>query len=317
MSQKYVTHGAMLSCNQGTAPSTLQVTSNFTVTSQNMAIATELDKAPFVNIPPFAICRILTKTSPVPCAPVPIMWTNTHNTNKCVNAKTLLKKSTIQCAIGGKISISNPSQTIASTGAMVDEVKADVKDSENSKADFAETKQDAEPSEDSSKAFGYKVTAEYAAASLNASAMLTANFDNVNDKRATDENSESRKKLASDFYLKSDIPEDKIDSHLKGIDFSEPVKELMLKKGGIVVQYQRSGSPQGNYFTQSDQNSGLLGMDIKDRQAMVYRVKEDVIVLESVTADFTTILPDGTKVTYPGGAKQYFTTDKSKFELIN
>jgi len=124
MSQKYVTQGAILTCNQGIAPTTLRVTSNFTVKSQNKLVATELDKAPFVNIPSFGGCRLI-YPHPGPCIPSPIMWTDTHPTNKCCNAKSLLKKSTIPCAIGGKISITNPSQVIASTGAKVEGVKVE------------------------------------------------------------------------------------------------------------------------------------------------------------------------------------------------
>jgi hypothetical protein len=117
MSQKYVTQGAMLKCNQGTIPGVLQVTSNFTVTSQNKFVATELDKIPFVNIPPFGVCLMLTKMSPVPCAPCPVMWTNTHPKTKAGVGKVLLKKSCIQCAIGGKISLTTPGQIKVSTGA--------------------------------------------------------------------------------------------------------------------------------------------------------------------------------------------------------
>lgn len=125
MSQKYVTQGAILTCNQGTAPGTLQVTSNFVIKSQNKPIATELDKAPFVNIPPFAICGILSKSSPVPCVPAPIMWTDTHPTTKCCGFKALLNKSTIQCAIGGKISITNTAQTAGTTGAKIGKEDSD------------------------------------------------------------------------------------------------------------------------------------------------------------------------------------------------
>src|SRR5690606_7842234 len=67
-----------------------------------LAVTTELDKAPMVNIAPFGICMKLTKSAPVPCVPAPTMWKDTYPV-KVKGGKTLLFKSCMNCGVGGKM----------------------------------------------------------------------------------------------------------------------------------------------------------------------------------------------------------------------
>jgi len=57
MPQK-ITDTAQLSCNQGTAPSKLSVSSQSFTTAEGKYIATEKDKQANVNIKPFGQCKL-------------------------------------------------------------------------------------------------------------------------------------------------------------------------------------------------------------------------------------------------------------------
>lgn len=110
MGKAYAVSGAMLSCSQGTVPTPFTGTMGMMRMINGKVIGTEGDKIPMVNIKPFGICQVLTKTIPVPCVPAPTFW---QKTNKGVTAngqKVLMNNSCIQCAIGGKISFKNSGQ---------------------------------------------------------------------------------------------------------------------------------------------------------------------------------------------------------------
>jgi hypothetical protein len=100
---EYVVNGALMSCDQGTIPVPIIVTSNAMARAGGMPMATDADKVAMANIPPFGICRILTKSTPVPCVPALIQWQSTKsdiNLNKC---KPLMSNSCATCSVGGKV----------------------------------------------------------------------------------------------------------------------------------------------------------------------------------------------------------------------
>ena len=121
-----------------------------------------------------------------------------------------------------------------------------------------------------------------------------------------------RKAAALDFYRSKGWPEEKIASHMKGIDFSKPVEVTTLKPGTVMSQWQKPGAPQGNYYTPPGTDPATLGIDTAGRVETQYVVKEPVQALQSTAAD----VPDwrGSGVTYQGGGSQYFTTDGSSFQ---
>ena len=70
-----ITNTAELSCNQGTATSKLNVTSQDFVTIEGKAMATEEDKQTNVNILPFKQCKLKPSSGGyLPCVPAPIQW---------------------------------------------------------------------------------------------------------------------------------------------------------------------------------------------------------------------------------------------------
>ena len=70
-----ITDTAELSCNQGTATSKLNVTSQDFVTIEGKAMATEEDKQANTNIQPFKQCKLKPSSGGyLPCVPAPIQW---------------------------------------------------------------------------------------------------------------------------------------------------------------------------------------------------------------------------------------------------
>lgn len=110
MGKEYVVSGALLSCNKGTIPTPFTGTMGMLRSINGKTIATESDKIPMVNIKPFGICTVLTKTVPIPCIPAPTFWQKANKGVKANGQKVLMKNSCIQCAIGGKITFKSSGQ---------------------------------------------------------------------------------------------------------------------------------------------------------------------------------------------------------------
>jgi len=103
--QELVCQGAICRCDKGTVPSPLQVSSNQSVRLQGKFVATNLDKL-FV---PFGTCALKNNQ---PCVPALLLWQDVFELVKVLRpgCHPLLEKSTIQCAVGGKVSIVNTLQ---------------------------------------------------------------------------------------------------------------------------------------------------------------------------------------------------------------
>lgn len=107
MPQK-ITDTAQLSCNQGTIPSNLSVTSQDFTTAERKYIATEKDKETNVNIKPFGQCKLKPSSGGyLPCIPAPTIWQETTEKDKINNYKILTEDSFCMCGTGGKISVKN------------------------------------------------------------------------------------------------------------------------------------------------------------------------------------------------------------------
>ncbi|MFZ4929799.1 DUF4280 domain-containing protein [Chryseobacterium sp. Mn2064] len=107
MPQK-ITDTAQLSCNQGTMPSNLSVTSQNFSTAEGKYIATEHDKQANVNIKPFGQCKLKpTIGRYLPCLPVPTAWQKTTEKDTINNYKIITEDSFCICNIGGKIEITD------------------------------------------------------------------------------------------------------------------------------------------------------------------------------------------------------------------
>lgn len=116
--------GASTSCSFGMAPSSVVVAArNVMIEGRPAAVVT--DMAPMMNIPPFGMCQSLANPAvasataaalgtltPMPCTPVPVgPWKPGAATTMIGGMPALTAGSTLQCAYGGVISITNPGST--------------------------------------------------------------------------------------------------------------------------------------------------------------------------------------------------------------
>lgn len=102
---KFVVHGAKLKCTMGSSSGSLTVKST-KVKGCSSPMANKLD-CTMKNIPSFGICKI-TKVS---CVPATIPW-NTSSTVNVRGAPAVNASCSIECACSGKITVSDPGQTI-------------------------------------------------------------------------------------------------------------------------------------------------------------------------------------------------------------
>lgn len=132
---QHVCTGAMLACSFGAAPSTLNVLPKNKMKTSNMDAANIMDNKPNVNIPPFGMCTSMANPSvasatasataaamgvftltPMPCVPqFPAPWTPGAPTVMLANQPVLNNTSTLACAYGGSVTITNPGQTTEMT----------------------------------------------------------------------------------------------------------------------------------------------------------------------------------------------------------
>ena len=108
----YVVNLALAKCSMGTIPLPLPVTSQLLHTVNGLAVATELDLAPLLNIPCFGLCKMKTAVPPPGnlCLPVPTGWNGANPARKIMGLKPLLEKATCQCGMGGTVSFQSSGQ---------------------------------------------------------------------------------------------------------------------------------------------------------------------------------------------------------------
>ncbi|WP_294245405.1 DUF4280 domain-containing protein [uncultured Chryseobacterium sp.] len=102
-----ITEQAKMTCDKGSSPSQLTVTSQTFWKAENKLIATEMDRQPDVNIPAFGSCSITQKD----CRPAPSSWINTAVKDTVNGNKILTDASTCACSLGGKISFTDKGYT--------------------------------------------------------------------------------------------------------------------------------------------------------------------------------------------------------------
>lgn len=111
-----VVEGAVMMCDMGTAPMSLCVTSQELFTLEGLLAATIADCVPGENIPPFATCNVLTAAAsgvPTPCVPAPTgPWTPGSEEQTVNGLPLLIVPATLQCGVGGTITISEPGQEL-------------------------------------------------------------------------------------------------------------------------------------------------------------------------------------------------------------
>lgn len=107
MATKYVCNGALCACNQGSKSGTLDVKSQNNIFIQEKLMATDDEKT--FESPFFGTCAVIQNK---PCSPsIMTKWEKPASTVNGSDKKALLETSTLICAIGGQIMITNPLQT--------------------------------------------------------------------------------------------------------------------------------------------------------------------------------------------------------------
>lgn len=96
---EYIVKDALMMCDKGATPVSFSPTHNTHIKINGCLVTTKADKQPGANIPPFGACSIKNGN---PCAFAPTDWTNTYKV-KVKGQETLLYKSKMPCATGGKI----------------------------------------------------------------------------------------------------------------------------------------------------------------------------------------------------------------------
>jgi hypothetical protein len=132
-----------------------------------------------------------------------------------------------------------------------------------------------------------------------------------------------RRATAEAFYRDQGLAPHRIEGHLKGIDFSQPVEVVTLPKGTTVSQFQVPGNPQGMYYAPAGSTPSSLGISpqglngagqVVDKVATPFVTQQDVRVLRSTAAGITdTWSVPGQAIKSAGGATQYVSADKAAF----
>lgn len=116
--------GAVIACTMGSAPSTLDATSQKTLIIGGKPAATIKDMAAFTNIAPCGMCssmqnpEVSAATSaamgvlqPQPCKPnITETWHQTQGTVITEGGPCLMSDSKLSCSYFGTITVSNPGQ---------------------------------------------------------------------------------------------------------------------------------------------------------------------------------------------------------------
>ncbi len=142
---------------------------------------------------------------------------------------------------------------------------------------------------------------------------------------ATDETTiAARRATAQDFYAKQVWPQSRIDQHMNGIDFNQPVNVTTIDSNTTMSQWQTPGGPKGNYFSPPSETPGRLGISTvgyDPASGAVSKVQRNYTsgsptqALQSTAAP----IPDDWSNPYsiaqtPGGGTQYFVPDPSAFK---
>jgi hypothetical protein len=117
----------------------------------------------------------------------------------------------------------------------------------------------------------------------------------------------ARRAVARSFYEGTGWSSERIEGHLGGIDFTQPVEVVTLPQGTMVNQHQISGQRVGGYFAPVDVSPDTLGIDAAGRVPSLFVTTSDVQVLRSTAADILDW--NGSGRIFRGGGTQYFAPD--------
>ena len=116
MKKYYVVAGAQLRCDQSLVPSVFFALNPLWNVSMR-GVGRLTDFIPLFNVLPFgAPCARLSQMAgvPTPCVPFPLPWQGAHDSGRGSMLPVLLDTSTCRCSFGGKITVANAGQRVAS-----------------------------------------------------------------------------------------------------------------------------------------------------------------------------------------------------------
>jgi len=95
----------------------------------------------------------------------------------------------------------------------------------------------------------------------------------------------------------------RLESHLLGCDFTQPVTEHLLEAGETFIVWTRNGGVPGKYAAPPNEQPERLGIMMDHRHPEVFRVLTPILVVRSTAAIFSTGVVD--LVGGLGGGVQY------------
>ena len=129
--------------------------------------------------------------------------------------------------------------------------------------------------------------------------------------------------VAQSFYAEQGWPQSRIDSHMSGIDFNQPVSVVTLPQDSQLSQWQVPGGSQGNYFAPASETPDRLGIspmgsdpagNVVPKGQIDYTSTEPTRALSSQAASVNdTWSTPGTPYQTSGGGQQYFVPNKGAF----
>ena len=117
----------------------------------------------------------------------------------------------------------------------------------------------------------------------------------------------ARQSVAQNFMRDMGWSDSRIEGHLKGIDFNQPVDLVELQAGQKLQQWQLPDRPTGHYFTDLGIPAEALGINPAGRVANVHVAPHDVVLRSTAAPIVDTWTVPGQPFAAKGGGVQYFT----------
>lgn len=117
----------------------------------------------------------------------------------------------------------------------------------------------------------------------------------------------ARQSVAQNFMRDMGWSDSRIEGHLKGIDFNQPVDLVELQAGQKLQQWQLPDRPTGHYFTDLGTPPEMLGINPAGRVANVHVAPRDVVLRSTAAPIVDTWTVPGQAFAAKGGGVQYFT----------
>ncbi len=129
--------------------------------------------------------------------------------------------------------------------------------------------------------------------------------------------------VAQNFYAEQGWPQARIDSHMNGIDFNQPVRVVTIPKDTQLTQWQVPGGNQGDYYAPSNETPDSLGIapvgtdssgNVVPKVSTDYVSTQPTRALSSNAAAVNDTWSTTSPIQTTGGGRQFFAPDKSAFK---